>query len=192
MKACLDVDYRSHSVVAACACFHEWSDEASTLEVVARSDAPAAPYEPGQFWRREMPYLLEVLARLPALPTTVVVDGYVWLDERKSGLGAHLFDALAGKASVIGVAKRPYRNAAHAAEVVRGKRREGKLSGFGWPSAARAGLTEGVSCEIALALEPPTGVVDLHGAIQARTIGLGGRRRNIDPLRGTAKWYGWP
>ena len=117
----MDVDYRSHSVVAACACFHEWSDEASTLEVVARSDAPAAPYEPGQFWRREMPYLLEVLARLPALPTTVVVDGYVWLDERKSGLGAHLFDALAGKASVIGVAKRPYRNAAHAAEVVRGK-----------------------------------------------------------------------
>ena len=36
--------------------------------------------------------------------------------------------------------------------------REGKLSGFGWPSAARAGLTEGVLCEIALALEPPTGV----------------------------------
>ena len=37
-------------------------------------------------------------------------------------------------------------------------RREGKLSGFGWPSAARAGLTEGVLCELALALEPPTGV----------------------------------
>ena len=36
--------------------------------------------------------------------------------------------------------------------------REGKLSGFGWPSAARAGLAEGVLCEIALALEPPTGV----------------------------------
>ena len=44
--------------------------------------------------------------------------------------------------------------------VIRGRNeREGKLSGFGWPSAARAGLTEGVLCEIALALEPATGVV---------------------------------
>ena len=49
----------------------------------------------------------------------------------------------------------------------RGARREGKLSGFGWLSAARAGLTEGVLCEIALALEPPTGVSLFGGGRRA-------------------------
>ena len=48
--------------------------------------------------------------------------------------------------------------------------REGKLSGFGWPSAARAGLTEGVLCEIALALEPATGVAGRQSATSKSTV----------------------
>ncbi len=52
----------------------------------------------------------------------VVVDGYVWLDGVSvAGLGAHLYQALAGKVAVIGVAKRRFAGAGAAVEVVRGR-----------------------------------------------------------------------
>jgi hypothetical protein len=35
-------------------------------------------YEPGQFYRRELPYVLALLESLESSPA-VVVDGFVWL-----------------------------------------------------------------------------------------------------------------
>ena len=53
-----------------------------------------------------------MLKRLDALPSVLVVDGYVWLDEdARKGLGAHLFDALAGRAAIVGVAKHAFHGA---------------------------------------------------------------------------------
>jgi len=50
----------------------------------------------------------------------VVVDGYVWLDGASvAGLGAHLYQALAGKVAVIGVAKTRFAGAGAAVEVIR-------------------------------------------------------------------------
>ena len=70
-----------------------------------------AEYAPGQFYLRELPCLLAVIDRLDALPRTIVVDGYVFLGPERPGLGAHLYDALAGNVPVVGVAKRPFRDA---------------------------------------------------------------------------------
>lgn len=137
--ACLDVDYRADCVVAACLGFHDWTDDAPALETVERSRGAAAAYEPGQFWRREMPYLLGVLAQLERLPSTVVVDGYVWLDQGKPGLGAHLFHALEGRVAVIGVAKSRFRGADAAVPVLRGKSKEPLFVG-----AVGAGVDEAV------------------------------------------------
>ena len=64
------------------------------------------PYEPGNFYRRELPCLMAVLRLLPEPPTVVVVDGYVWLPPmRRPGLGAHLYEALRKATPVIGIAK---------------------------------------------------------------------------------------
>ncbi|WP_394824655.1 endonuclease V [Pendulispora albinea] len=119
-KVCVDVDYRDDCVVAACVGFHAWTDDQAAFETKIRSESAAAAYEPGQFYRREMPYVLGLLERLDARPAIIVVDGYVTLDQGKPGFGAHLHQALSGRCAVVGVAKRPFRNATSAVAVLRG------------------------------------------------------------------------
>ncbi|MCA9553099.1 MAG: endonuclease V [Myxococcales bacterium] len=120
MLACVDVDYRPSGVVAAALGFEAWADDDAREAQTFRSVAPPAPYQPGQFYRRELPYLLNVLGLLSAPPDTVIIDGYVWLADDAPGLGAHLFEALQGGARVVGVAKRPFRGATNAVPVLRG------------------------------------------------------------------------
>jgi deoxyribonuclease V len=109
--ACVDVDYRPTCVVTACVSFAAWTDGAPAASVAVRSEGAAAAYVPGQFYRRELPYLLDVLARLAEVPDVIVVDGFVWLGPDEPGLGAHLHEALGRRAAIVGVAKRPYRGA---------------------------------------------------------------------------------
>ena len=69
-----------------------------------------APYVPGNFYLRELPCLLAVLPRLPAVPACIVVDGYVWVSAQgKPGLGARLHAALSHAAPVVGVAKTAFK-----------------------------------------------------------------------------------
>jgi deoxyribonuclease V len=65
----------------------------------------AAPYESGQFYKRELPYLIDMIGRVHHSLQAIVIDGYVWLGPDRPGLGAHLFDAINGRAPVVGVAK---------------------------------------------------------------------------------------
>jgi deoxyribonuclease V len=76
------------------------------------------PYQPGAFYRRELPPLLAMLAAQDEL-RLVVVDGYADLDPQgRPGLGAHLHAELG--IPVIGVAKSAFRTATHAIPVLRG------------------------------------------------------------------------
>jgi deoxyribonuclease V len=77
-----------------------------------------APYEPGSFYKRELPAVHAVLADAAPLEL-IIVDGYVDLDPGgRAGLGAHLHAEVG--IPVIGVAKTAFRTATHAAEVRRG------------------------------------------------------------------------
>jgi deoxyribonuclease V len=115
----VDVDYRVDAVVTACVAFNQWTDQTAAIAKVINSEVTAAEYQPGSFFRRELPFLLDALERLELAFSTVVVDGYVWLAEGRPGLGAHLFDALGGGIAVVGVAKNRFRDAP-AIEVHRG------------------------------------------------------------------------
>jgi deoxyribonuclease V len=117
---CVDVDYRTDRVVAAAVGFHTWTDDVAAFERTRTSFAPPAEYEPGSFYRRELPYLLGVLDDVPAPITTVVIDGYVWLDAGHKGLGAHLHEVHPARPIVVGVAKRPWRGGRAGVSVVRG------------------------------------------------------------------------
>ena len=120
MIAATDVQYFDIGARAAAVVFSDWPDAAPTDERTSWLDS-VEPYEPGSFYRRELPCLLVVLE--PILPdlSLVIVDGYVWLgDESKPGLGARLFDALNGAVPVVGVAKTRFEGAAPIAEVLRG------------------------------------------------------------------------
>jgi len=79
-------------------------------------------YQPGQFYRRELPCLLRVLTNVTEPLEAIVIDGYVWLGENRPGLGAHLYEALARSVPIIGVAKTHFRGAV-AEEVCRGDSR---------------------------------------------------------------------
>jgi deoxyribonuclease V len=115
---CLDVDYRDAGAVAAGVWFRAWPAATAELETAA-TIAHVEPYVPGEFYKRELPCLMEVLSRGSAAQI-VIVDGYVWLGAGRPGLGAHLFDALGGRASVVGVAKTSFAGATDAVPVYRG------------------------------------------------------------------------
>jgi deoxyribonuclease V len=113
--ACVDVHYEADRVTAACV-GGEWTSDFVMLEVVVRTPGAAAPYRPGAFYERELPYLIAVLDRMPAVEA-ILVDAYVWLGPEHPGLGWHLHQAR--QVPVIGVAKTAYAGA-ESIEVLRG------------------------------------------------------------------------
>lgn len=120
MIACTDVHYTNTHAIAACILFRSWCDARSALAITERVQ-DAAPYEPGRFYRRELPALLSVISKLAVRPDVVIIDGYVWLgDWDHPGLGAYLHKALDETAAVIGVAKNPFRPSPAVQSVWRG------------------------------------------------------------------------
>jgi deoxyribonuclease V len=118
MIACVDVDYRAAEVVAACVGIRDWTDAAPCIQRVVRAAEPAAPYVPGRFYLRELPWIIDVLGTVADVQL-VVIDGYVWLAKDKPGLGAHLYERLGGRCPVAGVAKGAFRNNESAIAVTR-------------------------------------------------------------------------
>jgi len=114
------VAYDQDTAFAACVLAAEWTSSSALHTHVAHKEGVAA-YVPGRFYERELPCIDAVLSEVRAPLGVVVVDGYVWLDDRgRRGLGAHLFDALGGRVPVVGVAKTAFRGAAFALQVLRG------------------------------------------------------------------------
>lgn len=153
MIAFLDVHYQETSARAACVLANAWTD-AEPSGRLSVDVSPVAAYEPGQFYRRELPCLLAVLKEAPPLEV-VVIDGYVWLDEeRRPGLGAHLYEALGRKVPVVGVAKTAFRGSAMAEKVLR-------------PSSAKPLFVTSVGMPQA---EAAARVRELHGAARIPTL----------------------
>lgn len=121
MIACVDVSYQNNEAVAACVLFRSWTDESSDDEIIERI-GKIEEYQPGEFYRRELPCILAVLRKVREPLEAVIVDGFVWLgDENSPGLGARLFDRLGRTTVVIGVAKSGFIGAALAVQVLRGR-----------------------------------------------------------------------
>jgi deoxyribonuclease V len=139
MIACVDVDYRDPGAVAACVLLRDWADAEPCGEHVEKI-AAVEPYEPGEFFRRELPCLRAVLGRTAAPVDVVVIDGYVWLDAAatRPGLGAHLFEALGRRTPVVGVAKTQFAGAAGVAVFRGGSRRPLIVTAAGMEPGAAA------------------------------------------------------
>ncbi|HEY4260967.1 MAG TPA: endonuclease V [Schlesneria sp.] len=121
MIACLDVYYSQDKAHAAAVVFSDWSDATWLAEYDATVDE-LAPYQPGQFYLRELQPILAVISKIAKPIDTYVIDGYCHLsEERAPGLGVHLHDSLDHPATIIGVAKNRYQDSQHAAELFRGE-----------------------------------------------------------------------
>jgi deoxyribonuclease V len=118
--AIVDVHYEGDRATAACVVAARWTDEVPVEERVTTVH-DVQRYRPGAFFERELPCILAVLSLLRTEPRTVVIDGYVDLDERGTpGLGGHLHAHYGGTLAVVGVAKTPYRGSSFAVHVLRG------------------------------------------------------------------------
>ena len=110
MLLAFDAHYTDERTRLVAAGFRDWADpEPDSLHVW--ETGPAVAYEPGQFYKRELPIILDALRDfdLDAVQA-VIVDGYVYLDgEGRLGLGGYLYEKLGGKVPVVGVAKSFFR-----------------------------------------------------------------------------------
>jgi deoxyribonuclease V len=120
MILAVDVRYSEKHAAVAGVVFVGWRDEYPEMEFVSFTEVPAA-YEPGQFYKRELPCILKLIQENKLHPECIIVDGFVYLDGfSKAGLGKHLYDALGGKVPVIGVAKNHFRGIGSEYEIHRG------------------------------------------------------------------------
>ena len=121
MLAALDVAYQDQFAAVGMVLFKSWDASAPSSVSMVPCRTPAA-YTPGAFYRRELPCLLQAFESRGAACTHVLVDGYVHLQEpRRKGLGYHLYEHLAGRVMVIGVAKSPLAVARDFVPVLRGR-----------------------------------------------------------------------
>lgn len=118
MFAAVDVHYGDDRVVSAAVLFPAWTEDDVAGEAAIHHPPDAAPYTPGAFYERELPYLVALIERLVTPPEVVVIDGYVWLGPERAGLGKHLHDRIG--IPIIGVAKTSFAGAS-ATEVLRGE-----------------------------------------------------------------------
>lgn len=125
MKVYIDVYYYTdnktgkeyaHTVAGL---FNNYSDLDFEKVIVTRTD-DIEEYEPGNFYKRELPPIIDVLTDIKLHGyniDTIIVDGYVHMCEDDDvtyhkGLGARLKDYLLSKnidIPIIGIAKHPYK-----------------------------------------------------------------------------------
>jgi len=123
MIAATDCHYSESEAVAAVILFADWTAESPDFEHRKIFHNPE-PYEPGSFYRRELPCVLRALDRVRGRFHTAIIDGYVWLaPDGRPGLGAHLFQALGEAVPIVGVAKSLYQGSARAQRILRGRSR---------------------------------------------------------------------
>jgi len=106
MVLAFDTYYINDHAKTVCLAFEGWRHN-DTWTVYTELLTGITAYVPGEFYKRELPCILSLYNKLPpAEIEAIIVDGFVYLDDdKKPGLGAHLYKALGEKIPVIGVAK---------------------------------------------------------------------------------------
>ncbi|UII24528.1 endonuclease V [Fulvivirga maritima] len=105
MILAFDSYYFNNKAKTVCLLFENWED-ATPHSILSEITEGVADYQPGEFYKRELPCILSLLNKVEFEIHAIIIDGYVTLtDTGKPGLGAHLHQALASKIPIIGVAK---------------------------------------------------------------------------------------
>ena len=122
MKLAIDVYYfNENNTKAVGVCFQEW-ESPEPAEIFTNNLDNAEKYEPGNFYKRELPCIIKLLELINTENIDVIIiDGYVYLEDMSiPGLGLHLYNAIERKIPIIGVAK-TYYHTNIAEKILRGK-----------------------------------------------------------------------
>lgn len=106
MILAFDTYYSDNKAKTVCIAFNDWAGTA-TERVYAEVIESTEAYQPGEFYKRELPCILSLLKKITTNQVeTIIIDGYVYLDDYgKAGLGGHLYNNLNYEIPVVGVAK---------------------------------------------------------------------------------------
>ncbi len=105
MILALDTAYSNTNSVTAGVLFKNWQSESADTTFISRL-APLKEYQSGQFYKRELPCILNLLNEHSIRAEILIIDGNVFLDGHgRPGLGKHLYDALNGCSQIVGVTK---------------------------------------------------------------------------------------
>lgn len=120
MFIAIDVQYNGDEASIAGVIFESW-DSQNPLRVAVSQHKIFGEYEPGYFYKRELPCIMSLLDSIPETFKTIVIDGYVTLgQDNRPGLGAHLFDSIGNATPVIGVGKTKFHGISSECEILRG------------------------------------------------------------------------
>lgn len=111
MIAITDVHYDEPNgrANAAALLFGYWTDEHPVATFTTQSPI-TAPYVAGEFWKRELEPITQVLAQIPVRLSTIIIDGYATLG-RDRGLGTFLYRQFHGRVAIVGIAKNEFAEA---------------------------------------------------------------------------------
>lgn len=119
MIACFDVFYHDKGATAAAVTIPDWKATEPSAQYIA-AVSQVGEYEPGEFYKRELAPLQEVIKQIQSPIQYYVIDAYCHLTNNLDpGLGAYLHEALPENSIVIGVAKNCFRGTNHAVELLR-------------------------------------------------------------------------
>lgn len=123
MLLALDVYYREQDAKAVAILFEQWIDE-NILQYYEAIITELQDYIPGEFYKRELPCIIEVLKPIDLQQVEmIIIDGYVYLNnEGKPSLGHYVYEYYNQTIPVIGVAKSNFHNnQTHVRDAYRGK-----------------------------------------------------------------------
>lgn len=121
MILAVDVQYTNNEAYVAGLMFESWQSEEKSQYYLTKV-VGVEEYQPGFFYKRELPCILKLLKEYHLQPSIIIIDGYVYLDGVSSpGLGKYLYDSLNAEIEVIGVAKKPFKDISDKFAVYRGK-----------------------------------------------------------------------
>lgn len=111
MILAFDTYYYDNKAKTICVSFNSWLDE-KPIEIYNEVIEGVAAYEPGSFYKRELPCILSLLKKIDLQKVElIIVDGYTVLDDKdKLGLGGYLYEALHKSIPIIGVAKSEFQS----------------------------------------------------------------------------------
>lgn len=106
MILAFDTYYFDNKAKTVCLEFSEYNQK-ENFKVHTEIIENVEEYIPGEFYKRELPCIMSVLNQINLENIEVIiVDGFVYLDdEKKYGLGGHLYEKLNRQIPIIGVAK---------------------------------------------------------------------------------------
>ena len=110
MILAFDTYYFDNKAKTIAVSFNDWQDE-EPLHIYSEIIEGVADYEPGSFYKRELPCIVSLLQQINIEEIdAIVIDGYTTLEENKLGLGGHLYEKFDRKIPIIGVAKSQYQS----------------------------------------------------------------------------------